>query len=250
MLRKENLSAVHSRENLIPGHCPFCRVPITLGGGSVNKKVRCPKCRKLIIPNGTKEEAGTRTSVSATESTDPVQSELRASTKRVQETVTGHSTPEENGRKPEPIPTVQSGHPNETRLAKLMQHLQCGNENRQVAIRVSGSDPEALPFATFLKGIFAKAGWRTSEITPIEPGMRRGETVTLYAGPWPFPEEVTMTCMALTAAGVEFTSHMNPRQIHERVVLVISGKPVFTNGDCPAARAKGDLRQRNAISER
>lgn len=230
MLQTENLSAMHSRENLIPGHCPFCRVPITLGGASVNKKVRCPKCRKLIIPNGTKEEARHRSSASAKDSNAPSQAEPRTATKRGMESVTGHPKTEGNGRKPEPAQAEQHCYFDETRRTKLMAHLHCGNEQRQIAIRVTESNPEAMPFAKFLNGLFAEAGWRTSEVIPIEPGMRRGEAVALYAGPWPFPEEVTMTCMALTAAGVEFTSHMNPRQIHERVVLEISGKPMFANG--------------------
>lgn len=213
---------------MISVHCPFCHAPITVGRASASKKVRCPKCRKLIIPDASGEEAKSRSSVEESDTLRPSPSEPRPATSRILEAVTGDTVPEANGRSPEHLQETQADYLDGIQMERLMRHLRCGKEDRQITIRVTDSNPEALPFARFLNELFNEAGWRTTEIIPIEPGMRHGESVTLHAGPWPFPKEVTMTCMALTSAGVDFTSLMNPRQIRERVVLVISGKPNFT----------------------
>ncbi len=157
----------------------------------------------------------------------PVPSEPRPDVAHDSEPVAAIPPPTANGGGQEHPKKAQSGYLDEIQMETLMRHLRCGNEERQIAIHAAESDPDALPFARFLNELFTEAGWRTTGVVPVQPGVRRGESIALHAGPWPFPEEVTMTCMALTAAGVAFTSHMAPNQIRERAVLVISGKPAF-----------------------
>jgi hypothetical protein len=196
---------MRAHERLIQQECTSCHATISFGRVASGKKVRCPKCRKLINPVVTQERE--QLPVIETPDIDMVQFELKK---------TSLGT--------ELNPTSQH-YLNESQTKKLLQHLNCENSEHHITIRVAEDNPDALPFAEFLKGLFMMAGWQTTGIDRAVNHTRQRDALTLYAGTWPFPPEVTMTCMALTASGLKFSSHMDPNQIRESAVLVVNSKP-------------------------
>lgn len=49
MLRKKNSSPVPPGDFLIRKECPSCGVEINLDSSTLDKKIRCPKCRRTVV---------------------------------------------------------------------------------------------------------------------------------------------------------------------------------------------------------
>ncbi|GEM_PF-6813533 len=196
-------------QNLIHKDCPRCNAKISLGSRAVAKKIRCPQCREVIVV-----------------------------------------TPENAIPPPEDafVPMRRgAGFLGETEKNAFLRHLAGGGE-RHITISAAANDPDALLLSHSLKKLFRAAGWKASSSALHTEERRRGG-LALYAGAFPFPEEVTKSCMALTAAGLKFTSHIDPSQVSEKAVLVVGrdlggvrSKPAGAAGDAehPVFEENGD----------
>ena len=220
---------MHARGNLSHLECPYCAAPISFGRIALGKKVRCPKCRKLINPHGKTEKEQTPSP------TDVAVINIKRSEKSSPTTdlpTEDISLPIENRGQEPNYRELTNPYLSNAQVNKLLHYLKCGDAKRQITICVDRENASSLLFAEFLKEVFTMAGWRASNINRVPSPVRKADILALVAGTWPFPIEITMIYMALTSAKLDFSSHMDPNQIHEKAVLLVSQapKPIKSEG--------------------
>ena len=184
------------QNGLVHEECPSCGAKISIGSRALAKKIRCPKCRLVIVvpPKAAAEPASSHG-------------------------VAGTLHPAEYPLAADPV-GPQSGFLDEKQKSALLRHLS-GNGKLDITISAPADDPDALLLSDTLQKLFHEAGWNALASASLRTNGKQERGLALYTGPWPFAEEVTRICMALTAAGLKFSSHIDPFQVREKAILVI-----------------------------
>lgn len=99
--------------------------------------------------------------------------------------------------------------------------------------------------------IFRAAGWTVSTAASLNTSRKPQGALALFTGTWPFAAEVTKTCMALTAADLEFSSHIDPEQVREQAILAIGRdiRRTIREGRARRWRTSNSLGERPAAPE-
>lgn len=235
--------------------CPACGARVTLASSALNRKIRCPKCRQIVVVNETsgpveiarKKEAprlGNTRKPSATPldnltaSLDEIGGALKsmaagsqtrkftldAAAETLDAAKSAIAALEESVTRIAAAVQFRSMPELETRQRETLLRLLHTDAPQSVTFKVLAGNEDARRFAEFLQTAFRAAGWIVSDIGDTS-GNTPAVGLALAAGVHPFPVEVTKIYRALTAAGLSVSSHMDPNQVHENAVLIVGAKP-------------------------
>lgn len=201
--------------------CPACGARIKSTGAARNQRVRCPKCREVVVLKSKAEAEPAQIAAQFAEETARLKKRIETLEARVAElekavaacmaAAASHEMDEAGPEPPDDYSPEQAG-----RLRRNLSALRA----HRITIQYPVGDDAALRCAQWFKGVFERARWAVRGPEEAPAGCaRRG--ISFYAS-LPVSREVAATYYALKKAGFELQPEFDAELKSNEERLIIS----------------------------